>query len=359
MANALDAVLQMRREKIAREQTIAEGIASGVQSGIQNFQNSRKLNLLQDELLMNQANKDRAFELTKKTSEDKLALDREKFEFRKQNQDQDIFSQFKQVNQVADFAKTTNNPLLFAQAAAMGNNLLTNGKTDPNSFISQANQAQPNMTSATTGQPINSEQAAGIPADELDAFGEQTAQSKAQQEVAKQIAAQTGKEEAKQKVGASKGISGSVRFIEQFDRSVQELQDKGFEDFGETGAAGKVTRLGLSVMEKLDELPQTSALITEADVIANQTARDIEGGRVTDADRKIYSDALANTIARPSEENIQLTANALVRAVDKGGSITPILEAFADSNSSVIKEIVRRSLAGLTPKQRKELRENG
>lgn len=176
-------------------------------------------------------------------------------------------------------------------------------------------------------------------------------QIKAQGEALKQ----TAKTEAEDALGAEKGITGSVRFIQQLERSEKELLDKGFEEFGKVGIEGKAQRLGLSFLEKLDELPETSTLVTESLVIANQTARDIEGGRVTDDDRKIYADALANTLKRPSSENIRLTSNSLIRLADKGGNLKPVLEAFADSESQLIQSILIQTLEGLTEEQRNSL----
>jgi hypothetical protein len=147
-----------------------------------------------------------------------------------------------------------------------------------------------------------------------------------------------GKEEATREFGAMKEATGSMRFVNQFERSFDEIQSK-IPGFGETGVVGKAKRIGAKVLESADMLPETKTLTIRLKPIANQMARDVEGGRVTDQDRKIYADSLANTLNAPSETNSRLVSEQLIGFADKGADISKNVTALAESKNKVLNQI--------------------
>jgi len=161
-----------------------------------------------------------------------------------------------------------------------------------------------------------------------------------------QALAQTKKAQAKDLESARKGARGTQRFLTQFENSQKELQNV-FPDFGKLGFGGKVQRFQASVLEKLDKFPETSVLVRESKKVANQTARDIEGGRVTDQDRAVYAEALANTLRTPSDTNVRLASNELLRLSDLGGRINDVIVQFANSDVEIMREIAKQTVNGL------------
>lgn len=139
--------------------------------------------------------------------------------------------------------------------------------------------------------------------------------------------------ETKKSVGEFRG------FIEQFERSYDELTGA-FPSIGATGMGGYGIRSIASLGEKVGSFPETSAFLRELKPKANQMARTIEGGRVTDEDRKIYADSFANVLATPSQTNIRLVANSLINAQRKGGDISVIMGALRVSDNEIMQGIV-------------------
>jgi len=167
------------------------------------------------------------------------------------------------------------------------------------------------------------------------------------------------KESGKNLRGVEKGIGETEKFIRQFELSYDELK-KSHPDIGATGPGGFATRVVAGVQEKVGSFPQTSTFMRELQPKANAMARSIEGGRVTDQDRKIYADSFAGALSAPSETNIGLMANALVDAQNKGGNITPILDVLKTSKNEVMKGVLDRVNQDIMRQQAiEELRRRG
>lgn len=136
---------------------------------------------------------------------------------------------------------------------------------------------------------------------------------------------------------------GTFRFMQQFDRSISELK-KFDPEFDKEGAQGWLNRRMASVAKNLDELPETRALEIQVLPMANGMAREIEGGRVTDNDRKIYADSFANGIRNPSSTNMRLLSQSLISLLDKGGNsngaITKQLSMLAKSKTDMFKGVI-------------------
>ncbi len=152
----------------------------------------------------------------------------------------------------------------------------------------------------------------------------------------------------REKVQQSENIAVSTkRFMQQFERSHNELRafDK---DFDKDGMGGFLTRKTALIAEKLDELPETKALKIQVLPLAQGIASEIEGGRVTDQDRKIQADKFANAISFPTTTNVRLMANGYLELIDKGGNengkITAQLKEFARSDSDIFKRVIAQVL---------------
>jgi len=146
---------------------------------------------------------------------------------------------------------------------------------------------------------------------------------------------------------AEKTSKGTYRFMQQFDRSIKEL--KSFDpEFDKVGASGWLSRKQASVAEHLDELPETSALKIQVKPMANAMAREIEGGRVTDDDRKIYADSFANGIGNPNVTNMRLMSQSIISLIDKGGDengkITNQLQMLAKSDTDMFRGVIMQVL---------------
>ena len=146
---------------------------------------------------------------------------------------------------------------------------------------------------------------------------------------------------------AEKTSQGTYRFMQQFDRSIKEL--RAFDpEFDKVGAGGWLSRKQALIGEKLDELPETSALKIQVLPMANAMAREIEGGRVTDQDRKIYADSFANGVNNPNVTNMRLMSQSLIGLLDKGGNengkITSQLQQLAKSDTDMFKGVIMQVL---------------
>lgn len=153
--------------------------------------------------------------------------------------------------------------------------------------------------------------------------------------------------EASDTATAEKTSKGTYRFMQQFDRSIKEL--KSFDpEFDKVGASGWLSRKQASIAEHLDELPETSALKIQVKPMANAMAREIEGGRVTDDDRKIYADSFANGIGNPNVTNMRLMSQSIISLIDKGGNengkITNQLQMLAKSDTDMFNGVIMQVL---------------
>jgi len=140
---------------------------------------------------------------------------------------------------------------------------------------------------------------------------------------------------------------GTFRFMQQFQKSYDEL--KAFDPtVDEEGVGGWMSRQGAKIAEHLDELPETKALKIQSLPMANGMAREIEGGRVTDSDRKIYADSLASALNFPTKTNVRNMSTQIIGLIDKGGNengkITNQLKEFAKSESDIFKSVIAQVL---------------
>jgi hypothetical protein len=157
----------------------------------------------------------------------------------------------------------------------------------------------------------------------------------------------------KDKTAVEKTVSSTDMFLSQFGRSYNELKTN-YPEIGEVGFTGWATRKGASIDNALDGLPETKAFQVELQPLANGMAREIEGGRVTDNDRKIYADAFANTLKHPSQTNIRLASNSLINLKNKGGDVTNILSKLYASDVDLFPKIAAEVLKD-DPKLRKQI----
>ena len=147
--------------------------------------------------------------------------------------------------------------------------------------------------------------------------------------------------------GAQKATPGTVRQLRLFGQSMEELEAK-IPRVGDEGFGGWLARAEATVRTSMDEFPVTRALNIRAEIAANQQARDIEGGRVTDADRKIYAMGMANAMREPSETNAVLASESLMDLMDKYGnelgSFTNILIQYSNSDQKIFQNIAAKVL---------------
>jgi len=152
----------------------------------------------------------------------------------------------------------------------------------------------------------------------------------------------------RQKVQTAENTSaGTNRFMQQFQRSYDEL--KAFDpEVDKVGVGGYLSRTGAKIAEHLDELPETKALKIQVLPLANGMAREIEGGRVTDSDRKIYADSFASAINFPTVTNVRNMSTQLIGLIDKGGNengkISNQLRELAKSDSDIFKRVIAQVL---------------
>lgn len=151
----------------------------------------------------------------------------------------------------------------------------------------------------------------------------------------------------------AKELSETQNFIQQFGRAYDE-QLKMFPEIGETGYVGWATRKGGKIANYFDQLPETKAFQVEKLPLANKMARTIEGGRVTDKDREVYANALADSLEHPTETNIRLVSNSLSKLYQKGGDIAQHLAEFNSSNIDIFSKVVASVLKD-NPKLKEEV----
>src|SRR3990167_8489863 len=137
----------------------------------------------------------------------------------------------------------------------------------------------------------------------------------------KSTATEIGKviaEKKKNTFKAENTSQGTYRFMQQFQKSYDEL--KSFDpEVDKVGVGGFLSRKAAQIAEHLDELPETKSLKIQVLPLANKMARDIEGGRVTDSDRKIYADSFAAGYMHPTRTNVRLMSYSLINLLDNGG----------------------------------------
>jgi hypothetical protein len=144
---------------------------------------------------------------------------------------------------------------------------------------------------------------------------------------------------AEDQYSQEKQLSGTGRFLQQFGRSWEELKGAYGKEIGDKGYSGWATRGLAKVNTALDNHPETKAFLQELEPIANQMARDIEGGKITDKDRDIYAKSFANTVKNPSETNVRLASNNLLKMRDKGGNIESVLNELRNSDIDIMQSI--------------------
>lgn len=147
--------------------------------------------------------------------------------------------------------------------------------------------------------------------------------------------------ETKTKIETKKASGQSYRFVQQFERSYDELEKKFGKTFDDSSLWGAGQRLIGQAENAAGALPETKAFLTELEPQANQMARDVEGGKITDADRNIYAKSFANTLKHPTETNIRLVSNQLISMADKGGDISKNIIALSQSKNAVLKGVAR------------------
>lgn len=150
------------------------------------------------------------------------------------------------------------------------------------------------------------------------------------------------KKQTEGKMATQVAVSKQSRFLKQFGRSYNELKEQ-YPEIGKKGFSGWATRKGAWISEKFDNLPETSAFLKRMKPMANEQARIIEGGRVTDQDRQVYADAMANVVASPSQTNIRIVSEDLLSLLDKGGNekggITQVVGELLNSDIDIMQQI--------------------
>ena len=148
-------------------------------------------------------------------------------------------------------------------------------------------------------------------------------------------------------VAAKLQAPGTLRVLQQLNRMETELSEM-FPDIGDVGFSGFVTRKKAEIANAVDELPETKAFQIRIKPMANKMARDIEGGRVTDQDRKIYADSFANALLEPSETNTRLASESIITLIDKLGedksNITPMLMQLSDIKTGTVPKVINQVL---------------
>ena len=140
------------------------------------------------------------------------------------------------------------------------------------------------------------------------------------------------------RVEAQKGLSNTKLFLDQFGRSYNELK-AAYPEIGKEGYGGWATRKKAWLQTSLDKFPETKAFRAELKKLANQTARDVEGGRVTDQDRQVYADSFANVLSHPTQTNVRLVSNGLNALKAKGGDVTSHVKELYNSEIDIMRSI--------------------
>lgn len=136
--------------------------------------------------------------------------------------------------------------------------------------------------------------------------------------------------------GAEKTLTGLDVYMQQFKRSEDELK-KYDPNIGKEGFEGKLSRIGGIISEKLDELPETSAMIAMSKPFAQEIATDLEG-RATDQDRNIQIETMANLLKGPSTKNIRLASNAIISLQAKGANTKKMVSKMYNSGSDILQK---------------------
>ena len=140
-------------------------------------------------------------------------------------------------------------------------------------------------------------------------------------------------------------------FVTQFERAEQEIVGKLGPKALQSGMLGASVRIGGKGLEMMNQLPITTAFNAQMKATANQMARNVEGGRVTDQDRTVYANILVNALNGSSTTNSELLAvqlmnmDAKLTDDERLTAIDPQLESLANSKSSTLRraaEIVQK-----------------
>lgn len=139
---------------------------------------------------------------------------------------------------------------------------------------------------------------------------------------------------------AAKQLDPTDRFIRRFSEAQKEA-DTAFPSRGKATVKGAMQRVGVNVAQSVGVLPKTKAFSARLKTAANEMARSVEGGRVTDQDRAVYANAMANVIENPDDTNVILVSDSLLDLKNKGGDITPMLEKMSSSDVPILQKIAK------------------
>lgn len=149
------------------------------------------------------------------------------------------------------------------------------------------------------------------------------------------------KEKGEKAAKATQAAARQDRVVKAFLRSTNELE-KLFPEVGESTLEGFFSRVGAQGAEKLGLVPETTRAVKRLLVAANKQAREVEGGRVTDEDRKIYSEAMANALGAPTSSNIGLAADSLIdlyEEYDNSQDFLNIMKSYFTSEVPLLNKI--------------------
>lgn len=241
---------------------------------------------------------------------------------------------------LASLGKTDESERLFRGAGGVGSQVQLPSQQGIPDYLGVQQQQTPRLSAQSVGLPSGmlglSQKVGGT----TMRFGQpgMNEVDKANLDIHKTLTTEDLKNKQESQQAAQKNVSGTGRFLQQFGRSYDEL--KAYDpEIDKQGFSGWATRKMASIANKFDELPETKAFMVELQPLANQMARDVEGGRVTDQDRKIYADAFASAVKNPSATNIRIASNNLIRLKDRGGDITSVVNQLSSSNIDIMKNI--------------------
>lgn len=317
--SALDAVLQLRSQDERRRQFESAKLSSALQNFVSNRQQANELSLQREE-----SNLNRIIQMKQMENIDSQIAERGKTS---------KLDQFLQMGKVGEAYK----------------NLVESGmiQAPGDSPVQSVNSALDPIATIPVGVASNidsSNKKRQLIPDKFNSLGVATSYMNPVAEEAKnnlEIEKGIKKTEVENKANATNRISGTKNFIRNFSESRDEIINSGLENIGKADMGGFGERIIAKVKEKTGTLPKTTAFINRIEVIANQSARDIEGGRVTDQDRSVYTKAMANAIKFPDDTNIKLTAESLVDMDLLGGDINPVLDEFRSSNVDIFNKIAK------------------
>ena len=145
-------------------------------------------------------------------------------------------------------------------------------------------------------------------------------------------------DKAKEKAGAEKSARSQSRFIQRFSESFGEVQ-AALPKSGESSVAGLVQRVAAGAGANTGLLPKTQAFLRQAKKLANEQARNVEGGRITDQDRSVYAEAMASAVSAPTETNVRLVADSILDMHDKEANIEPLLNDLISADNELLNSI--------------------